>query len=46
MASAGARQTVHSALFDMTEVRLRVDRPTALVFWGDLHLGAKGTDHE
>jgi hypothetical protein len=44
--AARARQELPNPLFDHAEITLpRVEEPTALVFWGDWHLGAAGTDY-
>lgn len=42
---ARARQSLPNALFDDQHVTLHVTKPTAVVFIGDLHLGAPGTDY-
>lgn len=42
---ARARQSLPSALFDTPVHTLKVEQPTLVVFHGDWHLGAAGTDY-
>lgn len=42
---ARARQALPNALFDDHTTQLRVSKPTVIVFTGDWHLGAPGTDY-